>query len=197
MTLTGFYTGIGSRKTPIPVRQCMMQIGQALSLHGFCLRSGAAEGADKAFEDGIRFTPQYSLTQLREIYLPWSYFNHEPTRPGYIVAPHLPNYADAEAIAADIHPNWHACGQGAKKLHTRNVYQVLGLDLNTPSQFCLFWAPPIGHGDQVKGGTNTAVQLARQYDIPRINLYHAPHDNTKALWDYLNQWLPFVIDPSP
>ena len=35
-------------------------------------------------------------------------------------------YLQAEEIASRIHPAWHKCGKGARKMHTRNVFQVLG-----------------------------------------------------------------------
>ena len=59
--------------------------------------------------------------------------------------------------------------KGAKALHTRNVYQVLGKDLKSPSTFLLCWAPPTPDG--VKGGTNTAVQLAKKHGAEVINIF--------------------------
>jgi len=47
-----FYTGIGSRKTPYQVQQQMQRIAQFLAKKGYTLRSGSANGADSAFEEG-------------------------------------------------------------------------------------------------------------------------------------------------
>jgi len=48
------------------------------------------------------------------------------------------------------------CSDYAKKLHGRNVKQVLGDDLKTPSDFLLCWTK---EGKDV-GGTRTAIVLA-------------------------------------
>ena len=46
------YAGIGSRQTPAPVLEQMRSIGAAMAEAGWLLRSGAAQGADSAFEAG-------------------------------------------------------------------------------------------------------------------------------------------------
>ena len=59
------YTGIGSRKTPIEIINKMIKLGQILGKHGYILRSGGANGADKAFEQGCD-----NVLGKKEIYLP-------------------------------------------------------------------------------------------------------------------------------
>ena len=46
------YAGIGSRKTPDDVLAFMQRIAQWLAKRNYILRSGAAQGADTAFENG-------------------------------------------------------------------------------------------------------------------------------------------------
>ena len=46
------YTGIGSRETPTAILDLMIAIGGVLAQRGFTLRSGGADGADDAFEQG-------------------------------------------------------------------------------------------------------------------------------------------------
>jgi predicted Rossmann fold nucleotide-binding protein DprA/Smf involved in DNA uptake len=46
------YCGIGSRQTPSMVLAKMIGIAQELAAKNWILRSGRAEGADKAFEHG-------------------------------------------------------------------------------------------------------------------------------------------------
>ena len=58
---------------------------------------------------------------------------------------------------------------GAKALHTRNVYQVLGLDLNTPSEFVVCYADVDKHNNVI-GGTATAVNIAKEVGIPVYNI---------------------------
>lgn len=48
------------------------------------------------------------------------------------------------------------------KLQARNSYQILGLDLNTPSNFVICWTKN-GKGS---GGTGQAIRIARAYNIP-------------------------------
>jgi len=46
------YTGIGSRACPPEILGVMFMLGEALAEQGWILRSGAAPGADSAFEQG-------------------------------------------------------------------------------------------------------------------------------------------------
>ena len=71
---------------------------------------------------------------------------------------------------------------------TRNVYQVLGLDLKTPSCVLFCYAQPTknrqGVVTGVKGGTNTTVQLAMKHDIPIYNFYlQEDIDKVKSLME--------------
>ena len=59
-----------------------------------------------------------------------------------------------------------------RKLHTRNMFQVLGAQLIQPSQFVVYWAPT--QGGEVLGGTRTAVVLVQQRAIPCFNLADMP-----------------------
>ena len=99
----------------------MSTIAARLARDGYTLRSGGADGADKAFENGARYGGGQT-----EIYIPWSGFNGRSTG---IVR----NSLGAEALAQSVHPAWERLTPGGRKAHTRNVHQVLGLDLRTPS----------------------------------------------------------------
>lgn len=174
-----FYTGVGSRETPDEMMEVIRQLAYKLARKGFRLRSGAAEGADKAFEAGwwkarmdvIKECPHASHAMSAEIYIAWSGFNgHTATsHAGNVYIPSGAIANEAEAIVSKIHPAWHACSQGARKLHSRNVFQVLGQDLKTPSTMLICWAKTDKAGN-VKGGTATAWNLAKQNNIPCFNL---------------------------
>lgn len=155
------YTGIGSRNTPKEVMEQMTEIAIVLQSKGYTLRSGGADGADTAFEIGAG--------DLMDIYIPWDGFNG---RKGI-------NYKSLDSSSSDIldksvllaktvisEGHWNNMGFGAKKLHTRNVFQVLGDDLNSPSDFLVCYTP-LG---EVKGGTATAIKLAIKYNVPVFNL---------------------------
>lgn len=141
-----FYTGIGSRETPPDICDLMTKIAELGFRDGFILRSGAADGADKAFEAGA--------SNSKEIYLPWPGFNgHHSTL--------LPT-PEAFELAKKHHPAWDKCKSGARKLHARNSHQVLGYRLITPSSAIICWTPN-GEGG---GGTGQAIRLAQAYSIP-------------------------------
>lgn len=142
-----YYAGIGSRETPADVMKVMRFVSEKLDDRGFTLRSGGADGADTAFGEGAT---------RKEIFLPWPGFNHVS---GGIV---MPFNRKAYAIAEAAHPNWAACSATARKLHTRNVHQVLGADLETPSEFVLCWTK----GGRGGGGTGQAIRIAKANGIP-------------------------------
>ncbi len=122
------------------------------------MRSGGAPGADAAFERGCD-----RVGGKKEIFLPWNGFNGN-------ASPYCDPPEQAEILASFCHPNWRACSPAARKLHARNCQQIYGLNLDSPVHFVLFWAPEkIG---KVKGGTATAVNLAREMNIPTYNLWN-------------------------
>lgn len=149
------YAGIGSRETPAHILTIMSDIGQILGNCGYTLRSGAAIGADSAFE-------QYLGTiHHREIFLPWSRYNGHPSK---FRGPS----PEALEMAASIHPNWAACSQGARKLHGRNMHIMLGQKLDSPVEFVICWTPD----GRASGGTGQALRVAARYHIPVYNLQH-------------------------
>jgi hypothetical protein len=162
-----FYAGIGSRKTPEKVLNRMEAWGSMLAGWGLVLRSGAAEGADSAFERGCDLKGGG-----KEIYLPWPYFNNhksELNQPS----------TEAFTIAERYHPAWYKCTPAARKLHARNVHQLLGQDLQTPVLFVLCW-------HQNSGGTMQAVRIANKYKIPVYNLAASVYD--MDLFKYLEAY---------
>lgn len=163
-----YYSGVGSRNTPDNICKVMENLAFALSQDAWVLRSGGADGADMAFQKGA--TNSFSEV-VPEIYIPWKGFNgleHNPSE-GIIGVHNSSLREKAYSIASEIHPAWDKCSSGAKTLHLRNVFQVLGKDLETPSKFLVCWAKPTKDG--VSGGTNTALKLAKMHNIPCFNLY--------------------------
>ena len=173
-----YYTGVGSRETPEHLLKLIEQVAYWLAGRGYTGRSGSAVGADSAFEQGFNRYEVVNGVSDRvsfEAYLPWGGFSDIREDSTHIVTPNLPNYNEAVEIASTIHPAWNRLSRGAKALHTRNVYQVLGLDLNTPSNVLFCYAQPTYNKHKeltgVKGGTNTAIQLAMKHNIPIYNFY--------------------------
>lgn len=151
-----YYTGVGSREVPSDIYEVMYSFAAKIAQKGWILRSGGASGSDTAFETGCD-----SVGGKKEIYLPWKGFNNNNSDL------HSSAYAhEAIQIAMKIHPAWNGLTPTAKKLHSRNCFQVLGEDLQTPSKFVVCWTKD---GKDV-GGTRTAIVLARQHKIPVYNL---------------------------
>lgn len=151
------YTGVGSRSTPQAVLDEMCKIGRMFAAAGWTLRSGHADGADMAFERGCD-----SRYGDKEVYLPWFRFNGSNSR-----LHHIPEWAFQEAN--DLHPKFQYLKLPLKKLHARNVLQVMGLEAGEPGQVSrvvVCWTP---NGDDV-GGTATAIRLARYLEVPIINM---------------------------
>lgn len=145
-----YYAGIGSRDTPEYIRIHMCNIGRELAELGFALRSGAAPGADESFEAGANLA-----NGPCEIFLPWINFNgHTSTLYTQLVP--------AKKLARQYHPAWHRCSPAAKKLHARNVHQILGLNLRRPADFVLCWTD----GGKGRGGTGMALRIAEAYNVP-------------------------------
>lgn len=148
------YTGIGSRETSLAIIEKMSYIAQHFANLGWILRSGGADGADLAFENGCN-----QVNGKKEIYLPWKGFNNSTS---LLYTPSQ----NAFILASTIHPAWNKLSYGAKKLHARNCHQVLGKTLDMPSDLVICWTKD---GKEI-GGTRTVLILAKQYNIPIVNL---------------------------
>jgi len=144
---TKYYAGIGSRSTPPDILKKMTSIAHWLESKGYVLRSGGAVGADKAFEAG---------TDTKEIF-----YAKDATE-------------EAMNIAGKFHPAWSACKSYIKQLHGRNVFQILGKDLDAPVDFVICWTIDGAETDEersiMSGGTGTAISLASHKHIRVYNL---------------------------
>lgn len=155
-----YLTGVGSRDITQEEGERLKLIAYTLGRKGYLLRSGGAKGSDTCFEE------VYSDKGFRkEIYLPWNGFNGLYKGDDNFI---LNDYR-AEEIASGIHPYWSNLSQGAKKLHSRNTYQVLGGGLDAPSNV-LVCCSDYDKDGIVKGGTRTAWLLAKSYSIPCFNI---------------------------
>ena len=151
------YAGIGSRNTPDQQRSRMADIAAGLAKQGWLLRSGAAPGADTAFEWGCD-----QVDGAKEIYLPWNNFARHSN--GMTITPE--QWEAAQYLASLFHPAWAKCSPAARQLHARNGFQILGPDLNDPVNMVICWTP---EGKMV-GGTSQAMRIAQHFQIPILNL---------------------------
>ena len=161
-----YYSGIGSRETPIEIQNTMSTIASKLEDRGYILRSGGASGADEAFESGVK---DHSNMQ---IFLPFEGFNNKNAGVGY-----LSKYSEKDVDNANnsvIH--FHPLGHSLKgKIHTimgRNFFQVCGLEGENFSDFVLCWTPDGATKKTTRGtgGTGQAIRIANYLDIPVYNL---------------------------
>jgi len=153
-----FYTGIGSRQTPLHVLVRMEEIARYLETKGFILRSGGARGADTAFEEGVSNDEKKVIYKTRDCE-PWC-------------LEEVKKYIPADR------PPLSKMSKHVQNLLGRNMKQVLGYDGMTPSRFVVCWTYAGSDG----GGTGYAMRCASAYDIPVYNLRIEQEDEKFMDW---------------
>lgn len=156
-----YYAGIGSRETPLDYQLMMTALATLLESHDWILRSGGAQGADTAFETGVKNPDN------KEVYLPWVGFSNR-------VSQFSRPTKEAFKVAANHHKAWLRLSLGAQKLMARNSHQILGYDLQSPSNLVLCWTKDgcESHESRLRdtGGTGQAISIASLRGIPVFNL---------------------------
>jgi len=169
-------TGIGSRETPESELILLTRIGAAVEKRDGRGRSGGAGGADLAFERG------FSDPRNIDVIVPWKGFlpkgmsqrdvdaflgrPRPASGPGAPVMLPWDKREEAEEQASHYHPAWHKCTPGAKSLHTRNIPQVVGLQLDRPADAVVAWTKD----GKATGGTGQAIRMAEDIGVPVANL---------------------------
>lgn len=169
-------TIIGTRKDiPSHVEQLFVELIRHYNTKNYLVRSGAAKGVDS-------YAIKYATNVIS--YLPKDYFNgYSPkndTQTHKFIPLSLLNTTivkTAYHIATLAHSDWsRVLGIQDKKIrefailaHTRNVFQVLGHDLKTPSNAVIAYSRLDKQGNPT-GGTATAINIAKMYDIKVFNL---------------------------
>lgn len=157
--------GIGSRTTPAPIQAKMADMFEWFAQQGFMMRSGGANGADKACEEGWDRIPD-AARGVKEIYTA-----EKPLEAWWI------------ACAEHFHPNWPACTEYARKLHARNTPIVLGPNENLAhkSDAVVCWTK----NGKDHGGTGQGIRIANHFQIPVFNLFDATAE--EKLWAFLQE----------
>lgn len=135
------------------------------------IRSGGAPGADVKWDEVL------GETGKKEIFLPGKYFNYfrVKTKNDFYDASEWFNEKTWE-ITEQFHPNPKALKYDfVKALMQRNIFQVLGRDMNDPVAFVLCVADgtkfdTFGKIKDVSGGTGQAVRIAHHHNIPVVNI---------------------------
>lgn len=152
------WAGIGSRETPDDICELMTDFSRLMSSKGdWMLQSGAAPGADTAFEIGMH--PDRKI-----IYIPWNGFQKRKVDNKTFWIPPVTKFS--LSLVEKYHHDHRKLSNGAFKLMNRNCYQVLGYNLQTPVNFVICWTK----GGQRIGGTSFAWAIADAYKIPVYNL---------------------------
>jgi len=181
-----YYTGIGSRDIPDEVIGVMEDAAYRLAKMGWVLRSGKADGSDAAFQRGMQKLARENngvscgTTCLAEIYIPWGNFkggsgleDDWDITLDKIDSLYPEHVQMRKEWMSEVHPAPERLSQGAEKLHLRNVHQVFGPNLSdayiNQSKFVLYYAKEDKKGNP-KGGTATAVNLAKKQGVRVLNL---------------------------
>lgn len=181
----GSYAGIGSRKLTVHNSLIMAEFAFYMTLSGYRLNSGAADGSDTSCEWGAKlaydlladmgWVPKGEYERVMSIYLPWTGFNGRPSTPAYITKT-LPL---AETITKEHHPAWNNLSRPARLMMKRNCHQALGLDLQTFADFLFCWTPDgastINTTSGRTGGTGQAIRIAETYGIKTLNFGYSEH----------------------
>lgn len=161
------FTGVGSRETPDDTSDDIVDVCRFLMRREYLMATGDAIGADQMFFE------TYPLG-YKERYAPLGrrYYKQD----SIIVPSDEQGYKLAESIAGKCHPAWKWMKERSyKELHIRNVFQVLGRDLSTPSEFLVVWTPDGAEllTGKKTGGTGQAIRIAKMFGIPVFNLYNS------------------------
>lgn len=160
-------TIIGTRNPTKKELLKLKKIAEDLHEKGYILRSGGAKGCDAVINH----------LENVEIYIPWEGYNdfyHDGKRVFVFGKSNLEERA--LEIVGKIHPYYNNLSQGVKKLHARNVFQIFGfrkIERSEATSVVHFVADE--KNGVVKGGTATAVNIARKLKI----LTHNHRENIK------------------
>lgn len=166
-----YYSGIGSRETPNEILDDMFVLGVWFAELGYTLRSGNANGADVAFGRGCDYVDGNS-----EIYLPYDNFNG-----GCRNSIHVKNsklLKRASTIMKSLKSQMYTWNSRNTPYHQRNVFQVIGVNLNTQSSFVVCYTDTGAETEKQvierndTSGTSTAITLADRLSIPVVNMYN-------------------------
>lgn len=147
------YTGVGNRTTPRFILEIFEDLAQIFANNGYILRSGGAVGADLAFEHGCNLAGGD-----KEIYLPFKGYNQSNSNLFEVTRESL------DLAKSRLGSSWNFANMIKKKMMARNNYQVLGLDLKTPTDLVICYAKTNN------GGTRYTMNLAKDHGIPVFNL---------------------------
>tara|TARA_B100000745_G_scaffold294597_1_gene237795 strand:- start:5078 stop:5518 length:441 start_codon:yes stop_codon:yes gene_type:complete len=128
----------------------MEALALQLASRDWILRSGAAVGADTAFESGAGLDKEIFTADSGIPDAAWNTVHR-------------------------YHPNSGRLSYHVRKLMARNAMQIFGADMDTPVSFVVCWTPDAADGTNIPtsrltGGTGQAIRIAADNGIPVWNL---------------------------
>ena len=164
-----YFTLIGSRNISSNEYNILLKISKILLTNGYIGRSGGARGSDSTLFDAHLKLLMTNINSNVEIYLPFNNFNNLDENTEYcFLLDNMINAKKAYAMAKDVHPLGKSLSGIHLKFHARNCYQILGKSLSTPSNLVIYCSDEICK--RVKGGTATAVNIARNWNVDTYNI---------------------------
>ena len=172
-----YYTGVGSRETPVHIQNIMTEIGEILERRKFILRTGYAIGADQAFGKKVN-------ERNKEVY------NTDDAIIKGVVLPQYDKYDldFAEQMVKQYHPVHRSLKGSARQLIARNTFQIFGLGkINVNSSFVVCYTQDGAEAttSQDTGGTGQAIRLAYEYGIPVYNLKNYIGVSAQEMVDFI------------
>jgi hypothetical protein len=151
-----YYTGIGTKGSPIGTNDIISDTAARLRRMGFILRTGRYDGAWEAFSAGVEDKfESYSPEDATTLSLNLAKTSKSVSGPKY----------------------WASLPQNRKNGYARDIMLLLGRNCITPSKFLLCWTP---NGTEsaihctglngITGYVGFFIQFARANKIPVINL---------------------------
>lgn len=174
-----FYAGVGSRKTPKYIMAVMTAAAKCLEQDGFILRSGGAIGADTAFSDGVQHHSNKVIYLTKAIDVKYG--------KNIFYAQEQMDRSRAYIVKNDVHEKWDVLPEDHKKLHARNIFQILGQNMDVPVNFTMCWtcdkAKVVSDCSLRTGGTGTAIKVSAINGIPVFNLKN--EDDLRRILKYI------------
>ena len=168
-----YYAGIGSRSAPKEILLICKKLATKLSQEDWICRSGGATGCDTAFQEG---------SSKFEVYYPDKIVL---TENGSIDKVKDSKWKEASQMSQLYHPAWKNLKPYVKNLHTRNSFQLIGLN-SIASKFVVCWTPDGAETTEKTsretGGTGQAIRIANSLQIPVFNLGNIVTLERITLW---------------
>lgn len=150
------YAGLGDKEVSENAGSIIFNVGKKMAENNYLLRSGGAEGVDTFFEKGCDL-----VKGNKEIFTPWVKSN---------------KYKEAEQIAKGHTAVWFKPKGIVQKILTRNVFILLGKELNKPVDLVLVWQ---------NGETDVYRHLVRTAASYNIRVYNLAEVSVRELTESL------------